>query len=139
MRLQACAQALEAFEEQLSTVFLYGLTSTQQIPELEPLIMDQMFWGKDNFLKTLHKEEPAVVAQLKRVRAAGVHAAGLLRRYLTTFDPFKKLLKTKVIAHNVHTIALNVHNIALNVHALALIVHPLALNAHLPRARASAA
>jgi dynein heavy chain len=88
--------ALDAFEEQLLHIFDYGLATTNAIPELEPLIMDNMFWGKDNFLKTLHKEEAGVAEMRARVKAAAVRAGRTLYSYLKTFDVYRPLLRRKV-------------------------------------------
>lgn len=68
------------------------------IPELEPLIMDKLFWGAADslVLNPLRPEEEQARAWRARVAEAAAVATSHLRAYLATYEAFLPLLRVDV-------------------------------------------
>jgi hypothetical protein len=60
----------------LSGIFDYGLTKVQGLPQLEPAIMDQLFWPTVPELPSVHPQEPEVKALRARCVGGGVQKGG---------------------------------------------------------------
>jgi hypothetical protein len=68
------------------------------IPELEPQIMDKLFWGAADslVLSPLRPEEAQARAWRARVAQAAAVATAHLREYLATYEAFLPLLRVDV-------------------------------------------
>jgi hypothetical protein len=68
------SDSLASFEAALLDSFDYGINAVKAIPELEPLIMDKLFWGAEGtlVLNPLRPEEPQVLfTPLIEIRVSG--------------------------------------------------------------------
>ncbi|KAI8820875.1 dynein heavy chain and region D6 of dynein motor-domain-containing protein [Fimicolochytrium jonesii] len=80
------------FETVLMSIFDKSLTTVEGLPELEPLVLDQMFWAAKPTLQTPSARDPSI----SRLRKSLLHAirAGLvpLEKYYRQYDKHMKLL-----------------------------------------------
>ncbi|KAK3252700.1 hypothetical protein CYMTET_38016 [Cymbomonas tetramitiformis] len=87
---------LESLVAQSVAMFDYGITCSQMVPELEPLIMEKLFWSGNRVLNSVHLMEEQVGKLRTRIGQAMEHAVKGLRRYLGMYEPHLQLLRTDV-------------------------------------------
>ncbi|KAJ3337633.1 hypothetical protein HDU93_000776 [Gonapodya sp. JEL0774] len=83
---------LALFERIALIVFDKALTALDGLPQLEPLVMDVMFWAMKPVLETVRDSEPAVARLRMSVRAAVKESLIPLEAYLRQYDKHLKML-----------------------------------------------
>ncbi|KXS21750.1 hypothetical protein M427DRAFT_107149 [Gonapodya prolifera JEL478] len=83
---------LNLFERAALSVFDKALTTLDGLPQLEPLVMDSMFWATKPVLETVRESEPAVSRLRASVRTAVKESLLPLEAYLRQYDKHMKML-----------------------------------------------
>ncbi|XJO76015.1 hypothetical protein BDV3_006595 [Batrachochytrium dendrobatidis] len=85
-----------AFESSLMAIFEKAINTPENLPQLEPLVLDQMFWASKPTLQTVHHKEPAI----NKLRACLLQAIrkGLapLDTYISQYEKHTKLLNLDI-------------------------------------------
>eukprot|EP00736_Rhodelphis_marinus_P006943 Rmarinus@m.24609 len=82
----------DQFEEVPVTLFDKAITGLQDVPELEPSVMELLFWSHIPTIKSVHLMEDRVINQRETVRSRVKAATQPLVDYLATYDRYLELL-----------------------------------------------
>lgn len=86
----------EAFETTILSLFDKAITIPESLPQLEPLVLDQMFWATKPTLQTINGRE-SVVVKCRKALIACIHEGIIpLEKYLAQFDNHLKLLNLDI-------------------------------------------
>ncbi|KAL7746739.1 hypothetical protein RI367_007902 [Sorochytrium milnesiophthora] len=86
----------KVFEAGALSVFDKALSTTENLPDLEPSVMDQLFWATKPVLASVHTSEPFVSACRQRICEAFKAAVVPLQSYLDLFQPHSELLNLDI-------------------------------------------
>ncbi|KAJ3159379.1 Dynein heavy chain 1, axonemal [Geranomyces michiganensis] len=86
------------FQSVLMSIFDKALTTVEGLPELEPLVLDQMFWAARPTLQIPHARDPAIMRLRQRLSQALKNGIAPLHSYIKQYDNHLKIL-TLDIAH----------------------------------------
>jgi dynein heavy chain len=86
----------KAFENVLVSVFDKGISSVEGLPDLEPTVLDQIFWASKPMLETVHHQEPEVLKLQKKLKVAFQDSLPSLELYLRQYDKHLKLLNLDI-------------------------------------------
>eukprot|EP01135_Chromosphaera_perkinsii_P003004 Nk52_evm26s232 gene=Nk52_evmTU26s232 len=87
---------LHLIEQTTMTVFDKALSGTQNIPQLEPLVMEDLFWATNPSLETVHENEPLVNEYRERLRAVIRKALIPLTEYAKKYDKYLDLYNLNI-------------------------------------------
>ncbi|KAK9803422.1 hypothetical protein WJX72_010826 [[Myrmecia] bisecta] len=90
---------LDALVPKFLAVVERAITSTQGIQQLEPLVMEKMFWATKPTLGSVHPQEPALLALKDSLSATLAGALAPLRSYLALFQSHEHLLQLDIAAY----------------------------------------
>ena len=102
--------APERFVESIGNVFDRGVNGLQEIPQLEPFVMDKFFWSGVPPLRAPYPKEQRIVELRVRAIKAMESSLAPLRAFLNYFQKFSTLAKqqpeqyVKAYAQNPHTV-----------------------------------
>ena len=83
---------LENLEGSLAKIFDHAITCVQAIPQLEPSIMESLFWSHSPVLTSVHPQEERVIELREQIVQAVRQACIPAKKYLETFVQFEGLL-----------------------------------------------
>lgn len=86
----------KVFEEALVNVMEKGLLAADGLPELEPAIMDKIFWASKPMLDSVHAQEPVAIQLILKLRKAFRESLPPLEKYLRHYDKHLKLLNLDI-------------------------------------------
>nr|KAJ3421411.1 Dynein heavy chain 1, axonemal [Polyrhizophydium stewartii] len=84
------------FEGTLMAIFEKAISTPENLPQLEPLVLDQMFWAAKPTLQTVHSKEPAVNRLRASLQQAIRDGLAPLEAYLGQFEKHLKLLNLDI-------------------------------------------
>eukprot|EP00842_Homolaphlyctis_polyrhiza_P000689 jgi/Hompol1/1620/HPOL_005663-RA len=87
---------LALFESVLVNIFEKAINTPENLPQLEPLVLDQMFWAAKPTLQTVHVKEAAVRRCRQNLINAIRDGIAPLEQYLTFFSRHLKLLNLDI-------------------------------------------
>ena len=87
---------LTQYETVVLAAFDKALGAVEGLPDLEPVVMDQMFWATKPTLQTPHSKEANVVHLRERLRQAIRDGVEPLERYIRKFDKHIPLLSLDI-------------------------------------------
>ncbi|KAI8841134.1 dynein heavy chain and region D6 of dynein motor-domain-containing protein [Chytriomyces cf. hyalinus JEL632] len=87
---------LGLYETSILAVFDKALTAVESLPQLEPLVLDQMFWATKSNLQIPHSKEPAIFKLREKLRAALRDGLVPLEEYLRQYDKHLRLLNLNI-------------------------------------------
>ena len=87
---------LKVFEEALVHILEKGLSAAEGLPELEPVIMDKIFWASRPMLDFVHPKEHVVINMIEKLRKAFRESLPPLEKYLRHYDKHLKLLNLDI-------------------------------------------
>ncbi|KAJ3087451.1 Dynein heavy chain 1, axonemal [Quaeritorhiza haematococci] len=76
------------YEQIVLSLFDKALTVVEGLPNIEPYVLDQMFWASKPLLQTPHPKEPAVVKLREKLKQAMKDAVGYLETYVRQYDKY---------------------------------------------------
>ncbi|KAJ3275318.1 Dynein heavy chain 1, axonemal [Terramyces sp. JEL0728] len=89
---------VHSFEVTLLNIFDKSFSASDNLPQLEPLVLDQIFWASKPFLQPIHPKDPS----LRKLRASLTQtvreSVGLLHDYIKHFDQHLKLLNLDIVS-----------------------------------------
>lgn len=86
----------ESLEVGLLALFDKAIATTDNLPQLEPLVLDQMFWAAKPILQTVNRRESAVSKIRKALVLAIQQGIAPLEEYLTHYSKHLKLLNLDI-------------------------------------------
>jgi dynein heavy chain len=86
----------KVFEAALVSVLEKGLLAAEGLPELEPAIMDKIFWASKPLLDSVHPQEPVVIQLIAKLRKVFRESLPPLEMYLRHYDKHIKLLNLDI-------------------------------------------
>lgn len=87
---------LELFESTLLGLFDRAITTPDNLPQLEPLVLDQMFWATKPTLQTVNARESVIIKCRKSLLACIREGTAPLDTYINQFDRHLKLLNLDI-------------------------------------------
>jgi len=84
------------FEPRLKQIFEHAMKSCTSIPQLDPSIMEGLFFTHIPMLNSVHSLEPHVSLWRERLGVAVQHAVTALHEYLAFYAPYEKLLRLDI-------------------------------------------
>ena len=82
----------EKFVEMPLALFDKALSSVSDIPQLEPMVVDQIFWSSKPILASVSAEEPIAKACRERMKLALERSLEPMRQYIHRFEEFREIL-----------------------------------------------
>ncbi|TPX59753.1 hypothetical protein SpCBS45565_g07659 [Spizellomyces sp. 'palustris'] len=86
----------EHFEGVILSIFDKGLSTVEGLPELEPLVLDQMFWAAKPTLQIPHSREVGIVQLRQRLVQALRDGISPLQQYQKQYDRHLKMLNLDI-------------------------------------------
>ncbi|KAK3247674.1 hypothetical protein CYMTET_42830 [Cymbomonas tetramitiformis] len=83
---------LNVFEPQLRQIFDHAIKAVQTVPQLDPSIMEGLFWTHIPMLNSVHTLEDAVCVQREQLTQAVLHSIKATKEYLVKYDEHLPLL-----------------------------------------------
>ncbi|ORY49032.1 hypothetical protein BCR33DRAFT_714104 [Rhizoclosmatium globosum] len=87
---------LGMYETAILNVFDKAMTAVESLPQLEPLVLDQMFWATKPNLQIPHNKEPAIAKLREKLRRSLREGLGPLEEYLRTYDKHLRVLNLNI-------------------------------------------
>ena len=84
----------EQFVEMPLSLFDKALSSVSGIPQLEPMVVDQIFWSSKPILASVHAEEPGAKKLREKMKVALEGALIPMKEYIGKFVEFQEILNT---------------------------------------------
>lgn len=84
----------EQFVEMPLSLFDKALASVSNIPQLEPMVVDQIFWSSKPILASVHAEEPGAKKLREKMKVALETALVPMKGYIGRFVEFQEILNT---------------------------------------------
>ncbi len=84
----------EQFVEMPLALFDKALASVSDIPQLEPMVVDQIFWSSKPILASVHAEEPEAKKLREKMKLALETALIPMKEYIGRFVEFQEILNT---------------------------------------------
>ncbi|KAI9209204.1 dynein heavy chain and region D6 of dynein motor-domain-containing protein, partial [Polychytrium aggregatum] len=94
------ATDLSMYEHAILTCFDKALSVVEGIPELEPIVMDQIFWATKPMIQTPHATEPYIRSQRQILVQAIHHGMVPLEQYIRQYDKHLKLLNLDIAQYS---------------------------------------
>jgi len=85
--------SIERLTEMPLAIFDKGISSMADIPQLEPTIMDKLFWSHKPVLAAVHPTEDGVTAMRERIRKALTVALGHVQSYCALYHDYEAELQ----------------------------------------------
>ncbi|KAJ3214893.1 Dynein heavy chain 1, axonemal [Dinochytrium kinnereticum] len=90
-----------AYEAAILAIFDKALSTVENLPQLEPIVLDQMFWATKPNLQIPHSKEVTIVKQREKLRKALQEGMAPLEKYIRQFDKHLKLLNLDIAQYAV--------------------------------------
>jgi dynein heavy chain len=87
---------VHAFEAATLTIFDKAFATTDNLPQLEPLVLDQIFWAAKPMLQNVHPKETPSRRQRTKLIQAIRSSVKLLEEYQKQFEPMIKALNLDI-------------------------------------------
>ncbi|KAJ3395883.1 Dynein heavy chain 1, axonemal [Lobulomyces angularis] len=87
---------LSTYENVLLSLFEKAFTVVEGLPQLEPIVLDQMFWATKPMLQIPHQKEPINRNFREKIRQAIRDGIGPLEEYVRQYDKHLKFLNLDV-------------------------------------------
>jgi dynein heavy chain len=84
----------EQFVEMPLALFDKALASVSNIPQLEPMVVDQIFWSSKPILASVHAAEPGAQHLRQKMKVALEASLVPMRDYIGRFTEFQEILNT---------------------------------------------
>lgn len=84
------------FENMLVSVFEKGIAAAEGLPELEPAVLDRIFWASKPLLETVNGQEAVVTQILSKLKSAFRDSLAPLELYIRHYDKHIKLLNLDI-------------------------------------------
>lgn len=89
----------ETFEQLLLKVFDDGISATNGLPDMEPIIMSHLFWVGQPTLQSVNLQEPWVISLRERLRRSVRTSLSPLRDYARQYERYRALLDLDIKAY----------------------------------------
>ncbi|KAK2152282.1 hypothetical protein LSH36_335g03002 [Paralvinella palmiformis] len=87
---------LTSFESVLVSLFDKGIASTQNVPQLEKFIMEDIFWSGTPLLESVGEHEPFVEELRQTVRDSIIHSLIPLMAYAKEYEKYLELINLDI-------------------------------------------
>ena len=87
---------LESFGRVVITLFDKGITCTKNVPQLEKMVIEGLFWSGTPLLESVGENEPDVVKMRETVRAAINQSVIPLRAYAKQYEKYLELFNMDI-------------------------------------------
>ncbi|KAJ3368393.1 Dynein heavy chain 1, axonemal [Kappamyces sp. JEL0680] len=87
---------LGIFESTLVNVMDKVFQTGENLPQLEPLVLDQIYWASKPFLQNVHPKDPVARKYRTKLVQAVRYSVSKLAEYLTHFDKHLKMLNLDI-------------------------------------------
>ncbi|KAJ3111551.1 Dynein heavy chain 1, axonemal [Phlyctochytrium bullatum] len=84
------------YEAAILSIFDKAITTVENLPQLEPIVLDQMFWASKPNLQIPHSKEAAIVKLREKLRKALLDGMTPLEKYIRQYDKHLKLLNLDI-------------------------------------------
>jgi hypothetical protein len=84
----------DKFVEMPLALFDKALASVSDIPQLEPTVVDKIFWSSKPILASVHAEEKHAKELREKMKSALTKALEPMRQYIHRFEEFRDILNT---------------------------------------------
>ena len=84
------------FENVLVSILEKGISSADGLPDLEPAVLDRIFWVSKPMLETVNVQEPAITQVIQKIRSCFRDSLSSLEKYLRQYDKHLKLLNLDI-------------------------------------------
>ncbi|KAI9349443.1 dynein heavy chain and region D6 of dynein motor-domain-containing protein [Zopfochytrium polystomum] len=91
---------LALYELGVLGIFDKAFSCIDGLPQLEPVVLDQMFWASKPNLQTPHTKEPAIQKLRESLRQALLQGLAPLEQYLLQYEKHLKLLNLDIAAYS---------------------------------------
>lgn len=88
---------ISTYENILMSLFDKAVSVVEGLPQLEPLILDQMFWSTKPEIETPHHQEPVMLEMRNKFRKTIRQGLQPLHDYLRQYDKYLELLNLDVV------------------------------------------
>ncbi len=85
--------SLDHIQELPAILFDNAITSLAGMPQLDPLILTDMFWSYKPMLEVVNKQEPKVIGWRDRISGCMQRAMDQLREYVKIFDEYSPIIE----------------------------------------------
>ena len=82
---------LESFSKMVISLFDKGITCTKNVPQLEKVVIEGLFWSGTPLLESVGENEPEVVKLRETVRHAVKQSLIPLRAYAKKYEQYLEL------------------------------------------------
>jgi dynein heavy chain len=87
---------ISVYESILLSLFDKAISVVEGLPQLEPLILDQMFWSTKPEIQTPHQQEPVTLSYRQKFRQVIKQGLAPLEEYLKQYEKYHELLNLDV-------------------------------------------
>ncbi|KAJ3073482.1 Dynein heavy chain 1, axonemal [Podochytrium sp. JEL0797] len=87
---------LGMYETAILAVFDKAMSAVESLPQLEPLVLEKMFWATKPNLQIPHNKEPAIAKLRKKLRHSLREGLAPLEEYLKQYDKHLRLLNLNI-------------------------------------------
>mgnify|MGYP000081991310 FL=1 len=87
---------LESFGRVVGALFDKGITCTKNVPQLEKMVIEGLFWSGTPLLESVGENEPEVVNLRETVRHAIKQSLIPLRAYAKEYEKYQELFNLDI-------------------------------------------
>jgi dynein heavy chain len=87
---------LQQFEVTLVSIFDKSFSTSENLPQLEPLVLEQIFWAAKPTLQGVHCKEIAARKARSKLIQSIRHGVSLLDEYILQYEKYRKLLNLDI-------------------------------------------
>ncbi|KAJ3324532.1 Dynein heavy chain 1, axonemal, partial [Blyttiomyces sp. JEL0837] len=92
---------LTLYESSVLAIFDKAMSAVENLPQLEPMVLDQMFWATKPNLQIPHTKEATVVQLRDKLKKALENGIAPLEQYLRQYDRHLKLLNLDIAQYSI--------------------------------------
>lgn len=87
---------LHSFEDVVISLFNKGIACTRNVPQLEKMVMKELFWSATPLLETVGENEPTVVETREFIRRAMKKSIVPLNAYAKQYEKYLELFNLDI-------------------------------------------